>query len=208
MMEVRAVSLVLAVLALGLPIPGNGAEILNSYANDRETFDASTSTTSAVTVKCLSVNGAARNGITPRCYIASPGYNRLLPIGHSIGTTGPGTVSLACVGTRPPRQTLSCSAEVGRACQSSKAVTAYLENGGTYPETAPISTSSATVHCTSAVGASSGAARCYVTSPTFSGAISAGQSVSVGGPGTVIFSCTGNYRNRLSCRGTVTQVCR
>lgn len=207
MKNATAVSFLLVVLALGFPISAKSVEILNSYANDRETHDAHTNTTSAVTVKCLEVNGAASNGIQPRCYIASPGYNRLLPVGHSIGTTGAGTVSLACVGTRPPRKTLSCSAEVSQACQSSKSVAAYLENGGTYPETAPISASSAKVYCTSAVGASSGAARCYVTSPTFNGAVSAGQTVSVSGPGTVIFSCTGNYRNRLSCRGTVTQVC-
>src|SRR5690606_13752543 len=87
-------------------------EILNSYAHDRGTFDASTSTTSAVTVKCLNVTGAASGGISPSCYIHSPGYNRLLQIGQSIGTTGPGLVSLGCAGSRRPGQTLSCSASV------------------------------------------------------------------------------------------------
>lgn len=196
-----------AACLLGISGGVSAVEILNSYANDRGTFDASTNATSAVTVKCLSVTGASSGGITPHCYIGSPGYNRLLPIGHSIGTTGPGLISLGCVGNRAPGRTLSCSAEVNaNSCQATKNVSAYLENGGTYPETAPVSASSATVRCTSAYSFGH-TAKCYVQTPSYNGILDVGQSIGVAGPGTVIFSCNGSYSSRLSCEGRVTQTC-
>src|SRR5690606_33239585 len=84
-------------------------EYLNSYSNDRESHDASTATSSAVTVTCLNVTGSLPGGLPPACYILSPGYNQLLRIGQSIVTTGPGMVSLGCVGLRGVGSTHSCS---------------------------------------------------------------------------------------------------
>lgn len=68
---------------------------------------------SPATVTCTSVFGASGG----RCQISGPGVNPInLNPGQSVGTSGPGTVTLWCTGYIPVGQTLSCTASVVQSC--------------------------------------------------------------------------------------------
>ena len=59
-------------------------------------------------VKCTFATGNNPQQNPPSCFITAPGYSGTLARGQSIGTSGPGTVSLTCNGQAP----LRCSAQI------------------------------------------------------------------------------------------------
>lgn len=205
-----SVAVATGVLALLLSGAGQAAEVINASANDNGDQAGMTVTTSVVAIKCLSVTGASSGGISPRCFISAPGYSSYVDIGQSVGTTGPGAVTLTCSGLRRPGRTLSCSAAVDdSACNDVELLSAYKKNGGNYGETAPMF-SQASVKCTSASGASSGStARCFLDAPGYYGVMNVGQTIVTAGPGTARLNCHGNYNanSTLSCQARVEQVC-
>lgn len=157
------------------------------------------------TVKCTSATG----GTNVRCYIHSPGYNRLLQVGESAGTSGAGNVQLDCTGTRPPNGVLSCTAEVtDTACAASQLATATRSGGNIYSKIVPIS-KSATIQCNTAYGGTYGT-KCLFDAPGYYGTLNVGQSAVTSGAGTVIVDCSGAYsvpNGGLTCTAGITQSC-
>lgn len=200
---------ILAVAGMASTI-GHAAETLNASSNDRGAWPGSTIATSVVAVKCLSVTGASSNSISPRCFVSGPGYSSYVDIGQSIGTSGPGVVTLTCSGARAPGRTLSCSAVVdASACSDTELLSAYKSGGSTYSDTAPLF-STALATCTSATGAIRGSTpRCFVDGPGYYGTVNVGQTIPTTGPGTVRLSCSGSYsvNSTLSCSSRVEQIC-
>lgn len=205
-----AIVAISAVAAMAAAPVAYGAEILNASASDRGTQSDSTVAASVAAIKCLGVSGAERDGITPKCRIDGPGFVGYVGIGQTVGTTGGGSITLTCSGTRGVGRTLSCSAAVDEsACEDTESLSAYHEGGGRYGDSSPLF-SQAVATCTSASGARRGStARCFVDGPGQYGQVDVGETVALSGPGTVFLHCSGSYsaNSTLSCAARVEQMC-
>lgn len=159
-------------------------------------------------VTCTQAGGGGQGGTY--CLIQAPGWNGILSVGESIGTTGSGNVTLKCNGSYPASGGgLSCTAQIDDAvCSPEQTILASARMGGSTRGLAPIA-SAAIVECTQASGGIYGTT-CGIQSPGWTGFLSAGQSIGTSGAGTVSLSCGGTYSANgggLTCTAQVSQVC-
>jgi hypothetical protein len=57
----------------------------------------------------IATNGGGPNSRPATCYVTAPGVNRDVTVGQTVGTSGAGTVTLACDGNPYP---LRCTARI------------------------------------------------------------------------------------------------
>lgn len=207
-MKSKMSSCVVAVLMTGLffaATAGATTKTIYATANSNGSTTGSASMSSASKVTCTSASGG---GTSSRCFIQAPGWSGLLTAGQSIGTSGPGTVTLSCTGTYPVGGSLSCSAKVDdTTCSPEQTLSGSANWAGTTQGLAAIK-GPAIVECTFASGGGT-SSRCFVTAPGFSGLMLEGQTVSATGAGTVVLGCAGSYPvgGSLSCNAQVSQIC-
>lgn len=159
-------------------------------------------------VSCTQASGG-QNGTY--CFIDAPGWSGILRVGESIGTTGPGNVTIRCNGQYSASGgSLRCAAAIDdQICSPEQTIYGSASGGGSTRGLAPIK-SAAIVECTQASGGQNGTSRCWVQSPGWTGPLMAGQSIGTSGAGTVALSCNGQYSangGSLSCSSQVSQVC-
>lgn len=163
---------------------------------------------SSAVVTCTQATGGEYG--TSRCNIEAPGWNGLVASGQSIGTSGAGNVTLSCSGTYAASGGgLSCSASIDDTICSPQQTISSTSSGLDFTQgSAPVK-SAAIVQCTQATGGQSGTSACNIQSPGWSGSLSAGQSISTSGAGTVLLNCNGIYGTNggLQCSAQVSQVC-
>lgn len=99
---------------------------------------------------------------------------------------------------------LSISMCAANAYAASETLSSYSRQGNSYPDSEYVAVA-ATVKCTSAYGASSGTARCYINAPGYQGTLDVGQSIGTTGAGTVQLTCSGTYpaTGMLSCTAVI-----
>lgn len=160
------------------------------------------------TVTCTQASGGGQGGTF--CSVQAPGWNGVLSVGESVGTSGPGNVSLGCIGSYAASGGgLNCAARIDDVtCSPEQTIFGSARNGNTSRGLAPVK-SAAIIQCTQASGSVSGTT-CGIQSPGYSGSLTPGQSVASSGPGTVSLSCGGQYSANgggLTCSAQVSQVC-
>ncbi len=202
----------------GLLMAGLG--LCNSAAAATQTITASAhngqsnrgmglATTLSVVTCTRAVGGGAAG---TRCSIEAPGWNGVLSVGESIGTTGPGNVILNCNGSYSANGgSLGCTATIDDStCSPEQTIFGSASNGNSSRGLAPIK-SAAIVECTQASGSVAGTiTTCGIQSPGYNGRLAAGESIATSGAGTVALSCGGQYSANgggLSCSAQVSQVC-
>ncbi len=195
---------VLVLLGLAFFSAGSvSAAVQTISSTESVTGHASVSTTAVVT--CTQAAGGQYGTF---CYVQSPGWTGLLTVGQSIGTNGPGTVTLHCNGQYPIGGGLSCTAKVDDVlCSPEQTISSSASGTGSTVGLTPIK-APALVECTQASGGQYGTL-CLVQSPGWTGLMSVGQSIGTSGPGTVSLTCSGQYPplGGLSCAAQVSQVC-
>lgn len=165
--------------------------------------------TSPSVVTCTKASGG-QDG-SSACAISAPGWNGLLRVGESIGTAGPGNVTLTCQGVYAASGgSLSCAAKIDdQICSPEQTISASASSSGSTLGLAPVK-SAAIVECKQASGGQNGTSGCWIQSPGWNGLLLAGQSIATSGAGTVSLSCNGIYSangGRLSCTSQVSQFC-
>jgi hypothetical protein len=94
MPSLRYVAVIAALAAAGA-VAGPSAQITAAF--DQKGHHPGTAPAKGpATVRCLSA--VSDLGKPAGCYIVAPGYAGEVPVGHSIGTSGAGTVTLTCTG--------------------------------------------------------------------------------------------------------------
>lgn len=193
-------------------VAGATTQTITATAKNGSVYAGTASIASSSVVTCTKATGSV-SGVTTYCYIQSPGWNGLISVGQSIGTTGAGTVTLTCNGQySTPGSGLSCAATIdSTACSAVQNISAVAKSGNATQGLAPIK-ASATVECTQATGSVAGVTTyCSIQSPGGGGLISTGQSLGATGAGTVALSCVGQYpatgSGGLTCAAKITQVC-
>lgn len=143
-----------------------------------------------------------------KCSINAPGITTLLDVGQSIGTSGPGTVTLKCYGQYNSGGGLTCKAKIDDSlCSPEQTISASSTLSGSTNGFAPVK-SAAIVECTQASGGIYGT-KCSISAPGYSGYLNVGQTIGTSGAGTVNLHCFGQYNANggLSCKAQVSQVC-
>lgn len=85
---------------------------LSAYARNGSQYPDSAATSSPASLTCTSASGASN----ARCSFSAPGFMGFVGVGQTVGTTGPGTVTLYCAGTYPVGGGLNCAAKVAQSC--------------------------------------------------------------------------------------------
>lgn len=210
-MKIRRFKGSLAVLLVGMFLAGSAAAatqtITASTSNGGSTSGNALATT-ASRITCTQASGGT-SGTTPRCSIQAPGWNGVVEVGKSIGTTGAGNVILNCSGTYPANGGLSCAAQIDdTVCTAVQTITGSASAGSSYRGLAAVK-ANATIQCVSATGGTNGTT-CGIQAPGANASMTAGQIIGSTGPGTVALSCGGQYPasgGGLSCTARVTQTC-
>lgn len=206
----RFSGVVVAVLAGGLLVGSAFAATQTITASTRNGGSTSGNAIapSASRITCTQASGGSA-GTIPRCSVQAPGWNGVVEVGKSIGTTGAGNVVLNCNGTYPATGGLSCAAQIDdTVCTASQTISGAASGGNSYRGLAAVK-ANATIQCVSASGGSNGTT-CGIQSPGANASMTAGQTIMSTGPGTVSISCGGQYPaagGGLSCTAQVTQVC-
>jgi hypothetical protein len=202
---------VVAVLVAGGLLAGAAfaaTQTITASTRNGGSTPGSATATSASRVTCTQASGATA-GTIPRCSLQAPGWNGVVEVGKSIGTTGAGNVVLNCNGSYPANGGLSCTAQIDdTVCTASQTISGSASGGSSYRGLAAVK-ANATIQCVSATGGTGGTT-CGIQAPGANASMTAGQTITSSGPGTVALSCGGQYPasgGGLNCTAQITQVC-
>lgn len=202
-------SLVVLVTGLSVMDTANAAvQTINASSSGGSSTSGNAVATSTAVVTCTAATGG-QNGTV--CHVTAPGWNGIVPVGKSIGTSGAGNVKLTCNGSYAASGgRLACTAQINDAlCSPEQSITASASTGNSNWGYAPIK-GAAIVQCLHATGSVNITPRCNINAPGYSGGLTTGQTIATTGAGTVTLNCTGMYPANgggLNCSAQVSQVC-
>lgn len=186
-------------------VAGATTQTISASANVSGSTTGTAPVSSPAVVTCTQASGGTYG---TKCSINAPGINTLMDVGQSIGTSGPGTVTLKCYGQYGSSGGLNCKAKIDDSlCSPEQTISASSSLSGSTNGFAPVK-SAAVVECTQASGGIYGT-QCSISAPGYTGYLNVGQSIGTSAAGTINLHCAGQYNTNgaLSCKAHVSQVC-